>query len=66
MITHNVCFCGEIRKIFTGYPLLSRPMYRKHLLWEDILKKESVVLLKSLSIFRLIDTSLGTVVNCCG
>ena len=27
MSTHNICFCGEIRKIFTLYPLLSRPMY---------------------------------------
>ena len=26
MSTHNICFHGEIRKIFTGYPLLSRPM----------------------------------------
>ena len=26
MSTHNICFCGEIRKIFTGYPPLSRPM----------------------------------------
>ena len=26
MSTHNICFRGEIRKIFTGYPLLSRPM----------------------------------------
>ena len=25
MSIHNVCFCGEIRKIFTWYPLLSRP-----------------------------------------
>ena len=24
---HNICFHGEIRKIFTGYPPLSRPMY---------------------------------------
>ena len=26
MSTHNICFRGEIRKIFTGYPPLSRPM----------------------------------------
>ena len=26
MRNHNICFCGEIRKIFTGYPPLSRPM----------------------------------------
>ena len=26
MSTHNICFHGEIRKIFTGYPPLSRPM----------------------------------------
>ena len=23
MSTHNICFCGEIRKILCGYPLLS-------------------------------------------
>ena len=38
MSTHNICFCGEIRKIFTGYPLLSRPMniiflHNKYILW---------------------------------
>ena len=27
MSTHNICFCGEIRKIITIYPLLSRPMH---------------------------------------
>ena len=26
MSTHNICFRGEIRKIFTGYLPLSRPM----------------------------------------
>ena len=26
MSTHNICFRGEIRKIFTGYPPLARPM----------------------------------------
>ena len=26
MSTHNICFREEIRKIFTGYPPLSRPM----------------------------------------
>ena len=26
MSTHNICFRGEIRKIFTGYPPLFRPM----------------------------------------
>ena len=26
MSTHNICFRGEIRKIFTRYPSLSRPM----------------------------------------
>ena len=24
MSTHNICFCGEIRKILCGYPLISR------------------------------------------
>ena len=27
MSTHNICFHGDIRKIITWYPLLSRPMY---------------------------------------
>ena len=27
MSTHNICFRGEIRKILTGYPLLSVAMY---------------------------------------
>ena len=26
MSTHNVCFGGELRKIFTGYTPLSRPV----------------------------------------
>ena len=26
MSTHNICFCGEIRKILCGYPLLSGAM----------------------------------------
>ena len=27
MSTHNICFCGEIRKILCGYPLLSGAIY---------------------------------------
>ena len=27
MSTHNICFHGEIRIIFLGYPLLSRAMF---------------------------------------
>ena len=26
MSTHNICFCGEIRKLLSGYPLLSGRM----------------------------------------
>ena len=26
MSTHNISFCGEIRKILCGYPFLSRSM----------------------------------------
>ena len=26
MSTHNICFCGEIKKILCGYPLLSVAM----------------------------------------
>ena len=29
MSTHNICFHGQIRKILTWYPLLSRPMSKK-------------------------------------
>ena len=35
MSTNNICFCGEIRKIFTGYPPLSRPM-SKEMLGEEV------------------------------
>ena len=35
MSTQNVCFHGEIRKILTCYPLLSRPMFFI-LCWEKI------------------------------
>ena len=28
MSTHNICFCWEIKKLLTWYPLLSRPMQR--------------------------------------
>ena len=27
MSTHNICFCGEIRKLLCGYPLLSVAMH---------------------------------------
>ena len=27
MSIHNICFCGEIRKIICGYPLLSVAMF---------------------------------------
>ena len=27
---HNICFCGGVRKIFCGYPLLSGAMYSTH------------------------------------
>ena len=27
MSTHNICFCGEIRKLLWGYPLLSVAMH---------------------------------------
>ena len=41
MSTHNIYFHGEIRKIFTGYPLLSRLMVHLHNHWilENISKK---------------------------
>ena len=33
MSTHNICFRGEIRKIFTGYPPLSKPTGGSHIIW---------------------------------
>ena len=33
MSSHNICFRGEIRKIFTRYPPLSRPMDGGHLMF---------------------------------
>ena len=30
MSTHNICFCGEIRKILCGYPLLPVAMPLKY------------------------------------
>ena len=27
MSTNKICLCGEIRKIFCGYPILSGAMY---------------------------------------
>ena len=32
MSTHNICFCGEIRKILCGYPLLSVAMILEEML----------------------------------
>ena len=32
MSNNNICFRGEIRKIFTEYPPLSRPMTSKQIL----------------------------------
>ena len=39
----NICFRGEIRKIFTGYPLLSRPMvlYGKDPITNKILRRNT-------------------------
>ena len=37
MSTHNICFCGEIRKILYGYPLMSGAMlmWNLKILWVD-------------------------------
>ena len=42
MSTHNICFCGEIRKILCGYPLLSVAMMYARLyiyteMWQDFI-----------------------------
>ena len=50
MSTHNICFHGEIRKLFTRYPLLSRPMFIIHSLFEEKLEKWEVVISSALSI----------------
>ena len=47
MSTHNICFCGEIRKILCGYPLLSVAMetlksstgVQQTAYWYDILEQ---------------------------
>ena len=36
MSTHNICFRREIRKLFTLYPLLSRPMLISLLSFEQL------------------------------
>ena len=38
MITHNICFHGEIRKILSGYSLLSEAMHSIPLkmTWSDL------------------------------
>ena len=33
MSTHNVCFCGEKRKILCGYPIISEAMWICSLIW---------------------------------
>ena len=42
MSTHSICFHGEIRKIYTRYPPLSRPMPQHIFLWKN--KKISLLL----------------------
>ena len=37
MSTHNICFCGEIRKILCRYPLLSVAMFNTDQILEAIL-----------------------------
>ena len=53
MSTHNICFCGEIKKILCGYPLLSvamteSPLHELFCLKWDM--KRSAVLLSQLYI----------------
>ena len=49
MSTHNICFSGEIRKIFTWYPLLSRPML--YFIEQTSCRFSSILTLKVLSKF---------------
>ena len=51
MSTHNICFCGEIRKIFTGYPPLSRPMHSMKI-FMVVTAKESISSMSSLEASR--------------
>ena len=47
MSTHNICFCWEIRKLFTWYPLLSRHMdYPQDMFWY----KKSQIFTKSIGL----------------
>ena len=36
MSTHNICFCGEIRKIICGYPLLSVALFYINFLLREL------------------------------
>ena len=56
MSTHNICFCGEIRKIFTGYPPLSRPM----------LEAGGTEICNKIPAFRLRVKNLATFFKGCG
>ena len=53
MSTHNICFHGEIRKIFTGYPPLSRPMNCVLLLSFQILVRSHFAQPKVLGLIRV-------------
>ena len=42
MSTHNICFCGEIRKILCGYPLSSVAMFETKMYLAGILQGNSM------------------------
>ena len=42
MSTHNICFCGEIRKIFIRIILLSRPIGFVNILCSKVLEKRFI------------------------
>ena len=56
MSTHNICFHGEIRKISTGYPPLSRPTRSDAAKWGILFATQP-------SIFRNIKWQLSRVVE---
>ena len=54
MSTHNICFCGEIRKILCGYPLLSVAMAPS----KDFFQPKSVEIVLIVETFLIVEVFL--------
>ena len=46
MSTHNICFCGKIRKISTHLGHITSPLHKKqkHFIWSYVLCDQSVLM----------------------